>query len=160
MRPINGKLGAPRGLLPPWGYALEHDPHPMLVAALRCLHRNGAKPRALAECKGDSCDWVRQTAECLARGECCGAVVFCEDANLACCVANKVPGIRAAAVASVFQAQRAVSSLGANLLAVEQGGRTFFEFKEILRLCCLRSSISCPEKVAGTLRELDGHAHR
>jgi hypothetical protein len=143
-----------------WGYAVERQPRPMLAVALQALRREGAEPVALAECNGDAGRWVRAVAECLGRGECGGAVVFCDDAGLACCVANKVPGIRAAAVWTVAQAERAVRGLGANVLAVEQSGRTFYEFKQILRLCCTGPAADCPPGVARVLRELDGHAHR
>jgi ribose 5-phosphate isomerase RpiB len=85
-------------------------------------------------------------------------VLFCRDACLACCVANKVPGVRAAAVWTVGQATRALDQLGANLLAVEMADRTYFECKELLRLCCAGSA--CPPGVACILQELDGHAHR
>ena len=78
--------------------------------------------------------------------------------GLVCCVANKVPGLRAAAVTTVAQAARATHSLGANLLAVEMPGRTYFEVRQILRAVC--GAGACPDTVAGTLRELDGHAHR
>jgi hypothetical protein len=144
----------------PWGYAVERQPHPMLVLALQSLRREGTEPIPLAGCNGEPCDWVRRVTECLKRGECRGAVVFCDDAGLACCVANKVPGIRAVAVGSIGQAQRAIAGLGANVIAVEQTGRTFFEFKQILRLCCCRPVAECPASVACILQELDGHAHR
>ena len=88
-----------------------------------------------------------------------GGVVFCHDPGLVCCVANKVPGLRAAAVTTVAQAARATLTLGANLLAVEMPGRTYFEMRQILRLLCdgrrpVRHGVAC------TLQELDGHAHR
>jgi ribose 5-phosphate isomerase RpiB len=150
---VNGQVQAR------WGYAVERQAPPMLEVAIRTLHRDGVEPVALGGCNGEPCSWVCQVAECLRRGECQGAVLFCEDASLACCVANKVPGIRAAAVATINQAVRAVSSLGANLLVIEPAGRTFFEFKQILRVC-YSVPVVCPPSVACVLRELDGHAHR
>ena len=142
-----------------WGYAVEGTPAPMLLVALAALRREQTTPVALPGCDGRPCDWVRRLTDCLARGECRGAVLFCDDAGLACCVANKVPGVRAAAVASVAQAERAVAGLGANVVAVEQAGRTFFEFKQILRLCC-GNGVCCPPELARVFQELDGHAHR
>jgi hypothetical protein len=85
-------------------------------------------------------------------------VLFCGDACLACCIANKVPGVRAAAVWTVSQAARALEEFGANLLVVEMADRTYFECKELLRLC--RAGADCPPGVACVLEELDGHAHR
>jgi hypothetical protein len=142
-----------------WGYALEGRPSTMLQVALQALHRNGAGPQTLPECNGETCGWVRQVAECLRSGRCQTAVLFCADASLACCVANKVPGVRAAAVWTVAQAARALEQLGANLLVVETAGRTFYEFKEMLRLCHAQAP-ACPPGVACVLEELDGHAHR
>src|SRR5262245_41324658 len=143
-----------------WGCAIEGKPATMLQIALRSLAREGASPQPLPECNGDSYSWVRRVAECLQSGHCRTAVLFCGDPGLACCVANKVPGVRAAAVWTVAQAERAVDQLGANLLVVEMAGRTYYEFRELLRLCCSRTPAACPPGVACVLQELDGHAHR
>jgi hypothetical protein len=130
----------------------------MLQVALRAVHRNGHSPQTLPECEGEACEWIRQVAECLRSGRCRTAVVFCRDACLACCIANKAPGVRAAAVGTVAQAARALESFGANLLVVEMADRTYFECKELLRLCS--AGADCPPAVACVLEELDGHAHR
>ena len=45
------------------------------------------------------------------------------------------------------------------LLVVEMAGRTYFECKELLRLCG-DGAAACPPGVARVLQELDGHAHR
>ena len=143
---------------PGCGYAIQGRPAPMLEVALRALTRDGISSQGLPECNGSTCDWVRGVAECLRNGQCRAAILFCEDPELACCVANKVAGIRAASVQSVAQATRAVEQLGANVLVVEMAGRTFFEFKELLRLA--GNGTVCPPGVACVLGELDGHAHR
>jgi hypothetical protein len=143
---------------PGWGYAVEGRPPMMLQVALRATQRNGSQPQLMPECEGETCDWVRRVAECLRSGRCRTAVLFCRDACLACCIANKVPGVRAAAVGTVGQAARALEQLGANLLVVEMADRTYFECKEILRLCGVGAA--CPPGVACILQELDGHAHR
>jgi hypothetical protein len=141
-----------------WGYAVEGRPSTMLQVALRAVCGNGSAPQTLPACEGETCDWVRRVAECLQSGRCRTAVLFCSDACLACCVANKVPGVRAAAVATVPQATRALAQLGANLLVVEMADRTYFECREMLRLC--GAGAACPPGVACILEELDGHAHR
>jgi hypothetical protein len=141
-----------------WGLAVEGEPSAMLRAALRGLLRDGDAPEPLPACDGGPCGWARQVAECLRNGRCRAAVVFCSDPALACCVANKVPGVRAAAVATVRQARRALRDLGANLLAAEMDGRTYYECRELLRL--VAGGAACPPEVACALRELDGHAHR
>jgi len=64
------------------------------------------------------------------------------------------------AIVTVAQAARAALTLGTNLAAVEMPGRTFFEVRQILRTLCLPGAAACPDGVALTLRELDGHAHR
>jgi hypothetical protein len=144
-----------------WGYAQER-PQPNVESAVQAVRREGL---ALRELKPDGRptspgEWARELARCVARGECRGGVVFCPDPGLVCCVCNKVPGLRAAAAASVAQAARAALSLGANLLAVEMPGRTFFEVRQILRTLCGAAEPACPPGVAFTLGELDGHAHR
>jgi hypothetical protein len=141
-----------------WGYAVEGRPSTMLQIALRAAQIKSNPPQLLPECSGESCDWIRRVAECLRSGQCGTAVLFCRDACLACCIANKVPGVRAAAVWTVAQAARALEQLGANLLVVEMADRTYFECKELLRLCC--DGAACPSGVACILQELDGHAHR
>lgn len=143
-----------------WGYALERPAPPMLQAALRSLRNGTPEPNPLPACTGEACRWVRAVADCLAKGDCRGAVLFCDDAGLACCIANKVPGVRAVAVQSVNQAEQALNRLAANLLIVEPAERTFYEFKQLLRLCCNGNEVQCPPGVACVLKELDGHAHR
>jgi hypothetical protein len=139
-----------------WAYAVEGKPSTMLEIALRSIRQ---QPRRLPECNGELCAWVRDVAACLADGDCRVAVLFCTDPGLACCVANKVPGVRAVAVAGVGQAVRALRTLGANLLVVEMAGRTYYEFREMLRLCREQPS-ACPANLSRVLQELDGHAHR
>ena len=84
-----------------------------------------------------------------------GAIVFCLDPLLVCCVANKVKGIRAAALVSAAQAKRAVTGLGVNFLALEIGKLTYFELRQIIRSICGRPA-ACPGTVAGILKELEG----
>jgi hypothetical protein len=143
-----------------WGYAVEQEPPFMLRVALQALRRDGIDPVPLPGCTGERCPWVRAVAECLGQGTCRGVLLFCADPGLACCVANKVPGVRAVAVWTVVQAAAAVAGLGANCLAIEPRGRTFYELKQMLKLCCLREEPACPPGVACVLQELDGHAHR
>jgi hypothetical protein len=144
--------------VPGWGYAVEGKPSTMLQVALHAVCRNGSAPQELPACDGEPCGWVRRVAECLRSGRCRTAVLFCGDTCLACCIANKVPGVRAAAVGTVAQAHRALDQLGANLLVVEMAECTYFECRELLRLCC--DGAACPPGVACVLQELDGHAHR
>ncbi len=148
-----------RVLNTPWGCGMDR-PHVLVECAVRALRREGLMVRDLPAPDGLPCRWAKAVAECVAAGECAGGVVFCEDPGLVCCVANKVPGLRAVAVTTVGQAARATLTLAANLLAVEMPGRTFFEVRQILRTLYSAHSQDCPDGVGCTLRELDGHAHR
>lgn len=150
---------AARAAGPTWGYGQDR-PHGLVHSAVQTLARDGLRLRELAPATGAlPCRWARAVAECLASGECAGGVLFCDDPGLVACVANKVAGLRAVSVSTVAQASRATLSLAANLLVVEMPGRTFFEIRQILRTL-FASVLTCPDGVACTLRELDGHAHR
>jgi hypothetical protein len=150
----------PRPGLRAWGFA-EDQPYPQVASAVQGLRRDGWSLQALPACKESaSCCWSRALAECVSRGECRGGVVFCHDPGLVCCVANKVPGLRAIAVVTIAQTAQALLTLGPNLVAVEMPGRTFFEIRQVLRALCASGEGACPPGVACTLGELDGHAHR
>ncbi len=143
-----------------WGYAQERA-EPLVESAVRALAREGLVLRELSGAKDSGgCGWARAVADCVARGDCVGGILFCQDAGLACCVANKLPGLRAVCVANPGQAARAMLSLGANLAVVEVTGRTFFEIRQIIRTLCQAGTPACPAGVARTLEELEGHAHR
>jgi ribose 5-phosphate isomerase RpiB len=143
-----------------WGYAQDR-PYPHVQSLVQTLEREGIALRDLGNsATGDTPRWARELAACIARSDCCGGLAFCQDAELACCVANKMPGLRAAAVATAAQGERAASTLGVNLLVVEMPGRTFFEIRQIVRSLCRAGAPACPAPVAGFLQELDGHAHR
>ena len=142
-----------------WGYAQDR-PHPLVASAVQALGRDGVHVAELPAAGGSLlCRWAHAVAARVARGDCRGGVLFCDDPGLVCCVANKLPGLRAAAAWTVAQAVRAATTLNANLVSVEMPGRTFFEVRQILRTLCAATA-ACPEGVAGTLQELDGHAHR
>jgi ribose 5-phosphate isomerase RpiB len=143
-----------------WGCAQDRA-YGVVQSALQALKREEVLLRSLPIIEDDQlARWARAIGDCVARSECCGGVVFCQDPGLVCCVANKLPGLRAVAVATVAQAARATLTLGANLLAVEMPGRTFFEVRQILRQFCAGDRKACPDGVSCTLQELDGHAHR
>jgi ribose 5-phosphate isomerase RpiB len=155
-QPAEGPVAPPSR----WGFAQER-PHPTVRSAVQALEREGLAFKELgAPAEAETCRWARAVAECVARGECPGGVLFCQDPGLACCVSNKFTGLRAVPVVTVAQAARATLTLGANLLAVEMPGRTFFEVRQILRILCTAGEPVCPAGVACTLKELDGHAHR
>jgi hypothetical protein len=143
-----------------WGYAQER-PNPLVGSAVQAAAREGLALKDLSRSGAPSTDrWAVALAECIAGGECRGGVVFCQDPGLVCCVANKREGLRAAAVVTVAQAARALLTLGANLVAVEMPGRTFFEVRQILRTLCAAGEPACPPGVACTLGEVEGRAHR
>jgi hypothetical protein len=132
-----------------WGYA-EEAPDALVAAALGALAREGKTLLALS---GKSpVEWARAAVQTP------GVVAVCGDPGLACCVANRLKGVRAVAVESAKQASRARQTLGANFLAVEMPGRTVFELRQILKAAL--APAACPADIAKTLQELDGHAHR
>ena len=141
-----------------WGYAQERI-DPVVTSVMQSLAREGLHVKSLQPAAGQNPSaWAKAIADCVARGECQGGLVFCADPGLVSCVANKVKGLRAAAAINVQQAARAAKNLGANLIAIEMPGPTFFEIRQIVRCLCKPSE--CPDGVASVLQELDGHAHR
>jgi len=143
-----------------WGYGQDR-PHSLVSSAIQSLRRDGVALKELTAEGGTlTCQWAKAMAECVARGDCRGAVVFCQDPALVCCVANKVAGLRAASVASVAQSAKAALTLGANLVAVDMLGRTFFEIRQMLRTLCVPAAVLCPAELAHALKELESNAHR
>ncbi|MFN4260517.1 MAG: RpiB/LacA/LacB family sugar-phosphate isomerase [Gemmataceae bacterium] len=140
------------------GVAVEGTVPTVLRLAMNSLRRQNVNLVPLPIRATDVCAWVRRITHYLGQ-EIHAVLMVCHgNGSLSCCVANKVPGVRAAVVTNVFQAEEAVCSLGVNVLIVPEGA-TFFEFKRYLELCAA-PEIHCPPEVATMLGELDGHAHR
>ena len=134
-----------------WCYAQE-TADTMIHSAIKALERDGLTLTPL-EYNGP-----RKLAETIVTSQ-LGGIVFCGDPASVCCIANKIAGMRAAAVVNVAQVNRSRKNLGATLYAIEMPGRSFFEVRQLLR-AIVAGSPSCPEKIAQVLKELDGHAHR
>lgn len=143
-----------------WSIALEQS-NPAAAGAIGALRREGLvfDDWGVAGALGAE-RWYQTLARKLGKNGHGGCVVFCRNANLACCIANKVAGVRAAAVGSVAQARRAREGLGANLLAVEVPGWTFFEVRQLLRSVHDSEGRLCPASVSEVLAELETDAHR
>ena len=75
---------------------------------------------------------ARQAASALCRGEAAGVVVFAEHADVVACLANRNPAVRAASVATAQHTTGVRQHLGANLLAINPVGRSFFELRTML----------------------------
>lgn len=135
-----------------WIYAQEKQ-DAMIVAAIRALQHDGIALTPF-EISGSPATWVQaiQAAQL-------GGIVFCGDPATVCCIANKIAGIRGAAVLTVAQVARAKKNLGANLFAIESPGPTFFQVRQMLKTI-VADKPNCPEDIANVLKELDGHAHR
>jgi hypothetical protein len=142
-----------------WGVAQDRT-YPEVAGALQAVRREGSLLNEMHSCSEPCCVWSRALAQCVAHGECTGAIVFCKDPGLVCCVANKVAGLRAVTIASIAQARQTLLSVGPNFVAMEMPGRTFFEIRQMFRCLCAGMATACPETLACILRELDGHAHR
>lgn len=139
-----------------WCYAQEkHDA--MTSAAIKAMEREGTTLTPL-DITAASGSWARKAAETILAGY-LGGIVFCSDPASACCVANKISGMRAAAVVNAAQVVRAKKNFGANLFAIEMPGPTFFEVRQMLK-AIVTGGARCPEETANVLKELDGHAHR
>ncbi len=135
-----------------WLYAQEKS-DALITSAIQALERDGS---TLTPCDGAS---AQSIAKAILAAEHAAGILFCGDAATACCIANKIAGIRAGAVSNNAQALRAQNTLGANLFAIEFPGPTFFELRQMLRTIATCSP-KCPDTVANLLKELDGHAHR
>ena len=150
----NGRLMPARRVTPlvasRWAYGQDRS-FAMVGAAVQTLERSGETWSPLHSA-GSPITWATTVAELVAGGEYDGIVLFCEDPAMATLIANKTPGVRAAAVSTVNQAARATLTIAANLLAVEMPGRTFFEIRHILHL--LRESrVGCPAELASLLNK-------
>lgn len=140
----------------PWAVSCD-QPYAYVEAAVRTLAREGLAAREIPP-GGPPLRWARQLAEEVAGGECKAAVVFCLGPGLVACLANKVPGVRAVPVSTIAQANQAALDVGANLLAVEMPGRTFFEVRQFLRVMFVPPS--CPPELAAALGEMESRANR
>jgi hypothetical protein len=139
-----------------WCYVQEkHDA--MIIPAIKALECDGNTLTPL-DITSPSGSWARKAAETILARH-LGGIVFCTDPASACCVANKIAGMRAAAVVNTAQVVRAKKSFGPNLFAIEMPGRTFFEVRQMLK-AIVTGDTRCPEEIATLLMELDGHAHR
>ncbi len=102
--------------------------------------------------------WFATIARRLAAARDHRCVLFCQDPALACCIANRVPGVRAAA-GGTAAARRAVVSIAVNLFAVAVPGPTFFELRQILRTMG-DAERAVPASVTEVIAELERHADR
>ena len=150
----NGRLTPARRFTPlvasKWAYGQDRA-FAMVGAAVQTLARSGEAWEPL-HAAGSPVTWAATVAELVAHGEYDGIVLFCADPAMAALIANKTPGVRAAAVSTVDQAARATLTIAANLLAVEMPGRTFFEIRHILHLV-RESRLGCPAELASLLHE-------
>lgn len=116
-----------------WGYAIL-DSSGLAAGAVQAVARQGTPLTPLAtDCLAAA---LRASVEAVAAGTLCGAILFCDDAALVACAANKRPGIRAAVAQSPEQVARAGETLAANVLVVEPSGKTLHELRNILRAFC------------------------
>lgn len=76
---------------------------------------------------------ARQGMSALCRGEAAGIVVFADQPEVVACLANRNTRVRAAAVWNAQQIAAAAQHLGANLLAIDPVGKSFFELRTMLK---------------------------
>ena len=133
-----------------WFYAQEKR-EPLVASVIQAAGREGLTLTALD-------GTPRALAESLASGY-VGGIVFSSNVAAFACIANKVAGVRAVTVSNVGQVTRAKKGLGANIFAIEIPGPTYFEARQMVK-AIVTGEVRCPEEIAKTLKELDGHAHR
>ncbi len=134
-----------------WSFA-EEKRDAIVAAVIKALERDGIMLTRLEVAD------ARKIAEAIVADK-RGGIVFCGDPATVCCVANKVAGVRAAAVVNAAQLVSVKKKLGANLFAIETLGRTHFELRQLLKTI-VTGNAACPADIATVLKELDGHAHR
>lgn len=149
--------GKEAGVETQWAVGLER-PHAYVESALRTLAREGLLISQVG-LVGPPHAWAVAIADRISTNDCKAAVVFCSSPGLAACVANKVRGVRAVPVSTINQAGLAIMEVGANLLAVESQGRTFFEVRQMMRLL-FASRIQCPPAVLQAIEEAESRANR
>jgi hypothetical protein len=133
-----------------WFYAMEKR-DAFVESAVQALGRDGVH---LTFIEGSP----RTCAEAVLKGH-AGGIAFWANAAALVCIANKIAGVRAACIVNAKQAAHAQKSLGANLYAIDVPGPTLFEIRHMLKTI-VAGNAKCPDEIAKTLQELDGHAHR
>lgn len=116
-----------------WVYAVLACSGPA-EGAVQAIVRQGTALSPIAA--RDPADAIRACAGGLANGTVCGALLFCDDAALVACAANKRTGVRASVAESPSQVARAMRSLAANVLVIEPSGKTLHELRNIVRAFC------------------------
>jgi hypothetical protein len=125
----------------------QERPFSVVASVVEALRKEGISLHAWPERGSDSViQWARKLAEEVSHGS--GAIVFCHDPALVCCVANRQPRIRAASVTNVALARRALDTMAANWLAIEWPGPTYFEIKQLLALVSRTPVRDCPIELA------------
>lgn len=76
------------------------------------------------------------------------ALLFTEQTLAAVCLANRFPGVRAAAGGCVPSVEKAQKAIGVNLLVVNPRGKSASELENIVKTFCRNGSPACPELLA------------
>ncbi|MFQ3650075.1 MAG: hypothetical protein SNJ75_07055 [Gemmataceae bacterium] len=132
--------------------------YPFLPAVAQTLLREGFAIR-FHQVHGSPFEWTREIAQSVSLNHLSGGVVFTCVPHVVSCIANKIAGIRAAMVSSIFQLNSATLELQPNFIVVEMPGRTFFEMKQFVRSFLIPTPSLSPE-LAHLFQELEHHAHR
>jgi hypothetical protein len=141
-----------------WLVVVTGKPTPLLSAVLTAAQRDASPPQVRVW-DGSGWDWLTEAVGRLARTELRLVLAFDARTLLGACLANKMPAVRAAAVVTLDDARRALHDMGANFLLTDQRGKTWFELRQLLRICAAASP-RCPDDVAKMLGELERHADR
>lgn len=114
-----------------WMAVIVH-PNPRISVSLDDLERSGRVrwQRKLIEKQDEA---VALAVGALCEGEISGVVIFSEAAPSAACRANRNSEVRAATVDDVRSVRSVKDQMGANLISIDPGEKSFFELRNILR---------------------------
>jgi hypothetical protein len=143
----------------PWICAIQGQPTRTLASLLEVARRDGIGPEVVQESCLDFSRWLVQLVRRVSQGQVRVLLVFTAELALGCCLANKLPGIRAAAVVTLAQARLALEQMGANVLLCDPQGKTWFELRHLLQACHVAAGV-CPTALAPVFQEVETHAHR
>jgi hypothetical protein len=78
-------------------------------------------------------------------------LLLCGRPDVACCLANRRPGVRAAVVRDRDEVAAAIANLGVNLLVVDPARRSLFQLGQIVKPFLVAGSAKCPPALAAQL---------
>lgn len=139
--------------------AQEGRPPLMLTVALQALQRTGVEYNCQRIPEEDSWEWILCRLGEIPLGKWRRVLLFCRDAEAACCLANKIRGVQAIYAPRVHALKRALIAVAPQVIVLDPEGWTYYELREVLRLC--QGSVAVePPPLVRLIQEHERHAHR